>query len=111
MSKKLYCEKCGAELYTGNNSELFEDDMTCPIYGYHHGSMKLIPDFETPEQYEKRTGKKWNGAVWRKYKYITRGHSTKWIAQTYTGNLDNFYLLCANSPEPPPDDYVPEEEA
>ena len=93
--QRLLCDFCNDEDYI--------------LFGGEEIWMNLIPDYETPEQYEKRTGKKWNGAVWRKHKGASQ-ESTGWIAQRFTGNLEYFYLLCAQSPEPPPDDWRPEEE-
>ena len=80
-----------------------------------------LPDFETPAQYEKRTGKKWNGAVWIKAmkglfksKYVCRSMA-ELIANSMMCwppiDLYKYTILCAASPEPPPDDYVSEVEA
>lgn len=71
--------------------------------------------FLTPSQYEKRTGKKWNGAVWIRFETGIQNEFTEWEvykANSYLrmGREINMQILCANSPEPPPDDYVTEEE-
>ena len=79
--------------------------------------MNRIPDFETPDQYEKRTGKKWNGVIYTKCfsSFCKRAtcEYVSWSSMRVDRNYDRcrFYLktLCANSPEPPPDDFVPEE--
>ena len=83
--------------------------------------MNLIPDYETPEQYEKRTGKKWNGALYTKcfscpYKKTWCPNSDWSVVSVVEMNietencLENLIALCAQSPEPPPDDWKPEEE-
>jgi len=110
---KYYCKNCGSEAIKGDNARRSNDFVVyCPMCEDENGNevkMTELPDYETPEQYEKRTRKKWNGAVWRKHKGASK-ESTGWIAQRFTGNLEYFYLLCAQSPEPPPDDWRPEEE-
>ena len=71
----------------------------------------------TPAQYEKRTGKKLsdNAAVWYRYFREQEHAEYGWLINSlkiirdaephYGGTL---YYVCAQSPEPPPDDYVPE---
>ena len=154
---KYYCSKCTSELilneelvnrwiaedtaYEGDgnwNHKWSGDSVLCDICTDEYTSveywMERFPDFETPEQYEKRTGKKWSGAVWYRKKIADRGginengdyesSSNYWDISTlehleflfYTKNkegepLENLTILCANSSEPPPDDYVPEVEA
>jgi len=107
---KYYCPECKSEIDTE-----FIDLLQCPIcHGY---SIGRLPDFETPSQYEKRTGKKWNGAVWFRYKTHTDRYKvwSKWQAHNPVKDWSESYTttqwLCASSPEPPPDDYVPEVEA
>ena len=103
---RYWCPECKSEINT--EVILYERD-GCPFCAY--GCQERLSDFETPTQYEKRTGKKWNGAVW--YKSIT---AKEWEAVDMTaieikgGYLEGYIHLCANTPEPPPDDFVPEEE-
>jgi hypothetical protein len=106
---KYYCSECKSELIT--NEPISKNCRFCK------GTwLELLPDFETPEQYEKRTGKKWNGAVWFRYRHSPSlaaiyGEWSKWQANNPIENWREEYstqLLCAASPEPPPDDYVPE---
>jgi hypothetical protein len=71
--------------------------------------MYPIPDFETPEQYKARTGKKWNGAVWFRWK-LGDGSWSSWYAVTLISTKEisiktERQILCAQSPNPPPDDW------
>jgi len=100
---RYYCENCKSELMP-SRSVSFDETHQCPHCMCPDYTIRALPDYETPEQYEKRTGKKWNGAVWRKHKGASQ-ESTGWIAQRFTGNLEYFYLLCAQSPDPPSDDW------
>jgi hypothetical protein len=118
---KYYCKNCGTELRIGkgiDTSDLFEDGMQCP-FDYMHGEMKLIPNYETPEQHEKRTGNPWpdNGLVWfRLYAYyrLEGGEGwDKWKVQLY-GEIKNVFkdrtlqIVIADPPVPPPYDWRPE---
>jgi len=103
---RYYCPKCKSEYNTPN----FEVNW-CFIC--KHSPTVTVPDFETPEQYEKRTGKTLSleSAVW----YITEDgdENTDWLLDNYgyaKGVEGVYIILCANSPEPPPDGYVLEVE-
>jgi len=116
---QYYCPECKSEI----KIEFSDNPKDCFIC--HSDKMIKLPDFETPSQYEKRTGKRWQGAVWFgvdntwKFNGIRR---TDWDIITVqdidsrTGTkrvpaiIHNIYHLCATSPEPPPDNYVPEVE-
>jgi len=111
---KYYCPECRSEYVVGEKLStgyctMLEDN------GEECGEILIpIPDFETPSQYEKRTGKtlSWESAVW----YITEDgdENTDWLLDNYgyAKGVEGVYLiLCANSPEPPPDGYVLEVEA
>ena len=107
---RYYCRKCKSEYNTPN----FEVNW-CFIC--KHSPTVTVPDYQTPEQYERRTGKKWNGAVWQRRKLAMK-HNNRWEPwtagdqkYTFVENTEFTNTLCANSPEPPPDDYVPEVEA
>ena len=111
---KYYCPECKSEYVVGEKltagyCTMLEDD------GEECGEILIeLPDFETPSQYEKRTGKKWNGAVYSKCRdnncvgcdgdtwrlYISEFDAKEDICRNKTA-----HLLCANSPEPPPDDW------
>jgi hypothetical protein len=75
------------------------------------------PRWETPEQYEMRTGEKWGDdwPVWvkSKIKWEEGGLSTLFWSlyrryETVKGSEDYAYVVCVNG-EPPPDDWKPEE--
>ena len=60
---RYYCNYCKSEITSDADWRRHKED--CPICRYDRDyvrSLFKIPDCETPEQYEKRTGKKWNGA-------------------------------------------------
>ena len=133
---RYWCSKCKSELILDNalvNQWVAEDAeykgdhewnykwegerVLCDICTNHYSDieywMERIPDFETPEQYEKRTGKVWNGAVFTHCNNIECDSDCKYrgwgVGEEY-GCLDRPTILCAQSPEPPPDGYVPEVE-
>jgi hypothetical protein len=77
-----------------------------------------IPDYETPEQYENRTGKTVsdNTAVWTKQTYISdwdnKKRLTGWILTKYEAVKKNknsealaTIVVIADPPIPPPDDW------
>jgi len=110
---KYWCPECKSELIT--NEPISKKCRFCK------GSWIKLPDFETPSQYEKRTGRKLsdgngdNFAVWYRYKDEKRKENPVWtiarlrIVEVMNGGNDILYFVVSNSPEPPPDDYVPEE--
>jgi len=113
---KYYCPECKSEYEIGETTDtcgyctmLNEND------GEECGEILIkLPNFETPSQYEKRTGKKWNGAVWYKFKHEDTGVYSIWYANTLSSVSRRYkyvIILCANSPESPPDDYMPETES
>ena len=135
---RYYCPKCKSELildnelvnqwiaeeavYTGNHEWNYKWDgehVLCDICTDHCSEVEYwmdhIPDFETPKQYEKRTGKKWNGAVWVKNTVKIPEVPRIWllIRRSMIEDIDltdnTLIHLCANGPEPPPDDWQPEE--
>ena len=104
---KYWCPECKTEIIEFNELSILLRDANCPICNTEE-ALEIIPDFETPEQYEKRTGKKWNGAVW----VMDMDKLLGWDIRDGRKQkvLDSFeFILCANSPEPPPDDYIPQE--
>ena len=137
---RYYCKNCGSESIEGLTQKGDKALVLCNFCkktNRHTTSpvkMVSIPDYETPEQYEKRTGKKWNGAVWFNIWEVHKDNTlesifkitdkTRWQASTLPNvermvrdfenmkykKLDHIgALLCAQSPEPPPDDWRPEE--
>ena len=109
---RYYCPECKSEYVVGEKltegyCTMLEDD------GEVCGEILIkLSDFETPLQYEKRTGKvlSWEAAVW----YQKNEVATDWLIDNYgyaKGVEGVYIILCAASPEPPPDNYVPEVEA
>ena len=111
---RYYCPECKTEIITCPR------DTECLYCGTR---MIQLPDFETPEQYEKRTGEKWNGAIWMRcnndcgevcgnkkiwnvYKGVERAEIEICYDWKYLNGNDVDYV-CANSPEPPPDNWKP----
>ena len=99
---RYYCKDCKSEIISGRDIQGWDGLFQCPIC---KGLMLPIPDFETPEQYEARTGKKisWHWSVWCKYPHFG------WVAMHYNLTKDSDIIVCSNGPEPPPDDWLPEE--
>ena len=123
---RYYCKNCGTVVIEGDDTRRSDDLIVyCPFCeNYKDGSlveMQQIPNYETPDQYEKRTGKKWNGATFVKCKsdYCSRDKcfyydNSKWYImqsciQFPITCLDFLLHVCAHSPEPPRDGWKPEE--
>jgi len=103
---RWWCPVCNSEYVSDVN---WNDTFDCNC---DQAVMRKIPDFETPSQYEKRTGKKWNGAVWLRKKEENNINWSKWAAFKFPPHYRaETQIVCAASPVPPPDDYVPEVEA
>jgi len=111
---RFYCKSCKTE-FNFKDSTMWEDD-NCPCCGNDDPSYELIPipDYETPEQYEKRTGKKWpeNALVWYRYKDQQDFEEWIWVLSRKLvadarNSREKLYILCAQSPEPPPNDWRP----
>jgi len=98
---RYFCEYCKTEIRT------IYTQTKCPYCG---ATLEIIPDYETPEQYEKRTGKAYpdDGLVLR-----PNGFSGKWDVYSF-GAMKHYYRECgvpiviADPPVPPPDDWRPE---
>jgi len=109
---RYWCPECKSE-YTNDDPQ---QDICC-------GRLATkLPDFETPEQYEKRTGKRWNGAIWFRsvLNEVCEWSCTssrlfeqyKNLPQEIDGvcEIPEWQVLCANSPEPPLSDFIPKED-
>ena len=102
---RYWCPECKSEIIEGEDINKL-NDACCPICNEEE-ALEIILDYETPEQYKKRTGKKWNGLVWWRWGAANKHHCKTWH---YGINIENGYdveILCANPPEPPPVDFVP----
>jgi hypothetical protein len=100
-------------------------DHFCPFCDY---LLTGVPNFETPEQWEKRTGEKWKGAVYfnlfsrkdgkslytdGRYQVSSTGEIIETIDRVM--GLLGFpdcvvVVVCATEAGPPPDGWKPEEE-
>ena len=120
---RCYCYSCKTE-FVFSDEELLSDvlDGECPVCNCPDYSRKPIheltpiPDYETPEQYEKRTGESledW-AALWVKYpetNFWSRAlnYSLKLLVDDDRKEEVEIpdYVVCANGPLPPPDDWRP----
>ena len=110
---RYYCKNCVTE-FKFKDGTAWEDD-NCPYCGNDDPDHELIPipEHETPEQYEKRTGNKWpeQGAVWFRLDYgETLPDGGAWGVCRYITavQMEREIVVCAQSPEMPPDDWRPE---
>jgi hypothetical protein len=86
----------------------------CPICGNQDPDYDLIPipDYETPKQYEQRTGVPYpdNGVVFVLFCGVWMGKM--WCHAKEKQNNDPYYyeaaIVIADPPLPPPDDWRPE---
>jgi hypothetical protein len=78
------------------------------------------PRWETPEQWEKRTGEAWpyNSAVYCRGQLDASEDWTGWMINSHRGavwtydtfhTFHDYHIVCATRPGPPPDDWRPEE--
>jgi len=117
---KYYCKNCGSEFKTGFESYLdagglsypkeeLEDILIftdkCP---YCEFELVEIPDYETPEQYEKRTGKAYSddGLMWLFGEDIGQWYPRQFIDIKYSLHFGS--PVIADPPVPPPDGWMPE---
>ena len=116
---KFYCKKCGSVVTIGDKvtpeETPFESyGMECRFCWEHEEIMQSVPDYETPEQYEKRTGKPYpdNGLVWIYFNPLY-----EWRSMTYrnaglnkNGVHGEMYtmIVIADPPVPLPDNWRPQ---
>jgi len=115
---KYYCKNCGSILEVGCDVTLSinpdgKELVECPICtDFYDGEcepvfMEKIPDYETPERYEKRTGKAYpdKGLVFVSF----LGHWLVKDDKPKEGYLHHYAtVVIADPPVPPPDDWRPE---
>jgi len=118
---KYYCKNCKIEYRFPSEYTIDEYyfDGCCLACGNDDPDYKLIqiPDYETPEQYEKRTGEayseerglvflyhwgidKWQGMTLREAR-----HDIERIKKMF--HKEPFLIVIADPPVPPPDDWRP----
>lgn len=108
---KYYCPECNAE-YTVNNDRGISFCSTFDEFGsVCNVDLVEIPDYETPEQYEKRTGKPVDDdmAVFYRINFGAEGIGN-WIAGSYWAAKTNEakFIVIADPPVPPPYEWEPE---
>jgi len=103
---RYYCRDCKTEFNTDINSRVFLGRcLACLLFRDNIGDLIKIPLFETPAQYEARTGEEPSGdaAVWV-------DGNTGWELYYYSEAKDrDGVILVAAGAEPPPEDYEVEE--
>jgi len=105
---KYHCPVCEGVFESSIENDVCK--YTCPAcHSIFDWSTITLPDWETPEHYEARTGKPYpdNGLVWV-YNLI---RVNKWFASEYhfVKNYEKreVILVVANPPFPPPGDWRP----
>jgi hypothetical protein len=122
--RRVQCNWCNSVFYEDYIVE--EDEDACPVCGEKGYLMDIQPEeekpsFETPDQWEKRTGVKWPDG-WAVYIQIIRndnGYIYKWKPCTFREALINksspiwenhqIEIVCATEAGPPPLGWEPEE--
>jgi hypothetical protein len=69
------------------------------------------PRWETPEQWEKRTGEKWpdKGPVWERFIWWPEPPVYSWnLKEHWLAKPEERIVVCATEAEPPPDEWRPE---
>jgi len=111
---KYYCKNCKSIIETGAGISLIPDEEPCHGTDEHlcpiceSYMLESIPEYETPAQYEKRTGNAYLdcGLVWIKHPNGWDG--LRWDTARYTWG-DARLIVIADPPVPPPDDWKPGE--
>jgi len=111
---KYYCKNCGSEFKPGSGNlsmpPVDKPWVHCPFCEKKDVEFGIIPDYETPEQYKKRTGKAYpqEGPVWFSHidgeKFPDGG---SWGVCRYKTaiSLGDVPIICVQGPNPPPDDW------
>jgi DNA-directed RNA polymerase subunit RPC12/RpoP len=108
---KYYCKNCGSEFKLGerfDEKDFEQGKMKC---GLCFSSLLVpIPDYETPQQYEKRTGKAYpdNGLLWIKQNKDWLFCTYKAYKKAHEDSKKLSKIVIADPPVPPPDGWKPE---
>jgi len=119
---RYYCKNCGSEFIPGKKELVLppvnEPSIHCPFCVKVDYEFGIIPDYETPGQYEKRTGKTYpdNGLVWCRTIINSLRGWYEWHICTYCEAKQNvnryfiadYQIVIIDPPVPPPDDWRPE---
>jgi len=114
---KYYCKNCKSEFTPGNEKlslpPVNKPWVHCPFCEKADCEFEIIPDYETPEQYEKRTGKPWpdNAPVW-----FMRDDEKEFFGGGFWGvcryktakEVWDKIIVCVQCPNPPPDNWRPQ---
>jgi len=118
---KYHCKNCGGEYKHGKTTGWPSSALGAPCLfcGKRIDSFGVIPDYETLEQYEKRTGKMYpdDRLTWyrarskddnyRQYKWDVATYREAKLNIAYSFMTDK-QIVIADPPVPPPDDWRPE---
>jgi hypothetical protein len=113
---KYYCKKCGSVLIEGDDTRRSNDyEVYCPMCEDENEGevmMKPIPDYETPQQYGKRTGKAYpdDGAVYYRIPPAAQFRD-EWTLREWgyvRKKFIGYWVVIADPPVPPPDNWRPE---
>jgi DNA-directed RNA polymerase subunit RPC12/RpoP len=104
MIKKYSCKNCGSIFEPGLKAEFENIKVRCPFCHYE-AALISIPEFETPEQYQQRTGELYpdKETVFGLYD----GHWHYW-SYKYAKNIPINIMVIAPKLESPPDSWRPE---
>jgi hypothetical protein len=118
---RYYCKSCGSVFIPAPHLNAWFQDNTvdyCPIcLKGRRGGVDIyaaIPDFETPEQYEDRTGAPWHDdwAVWifnqRAGTYYAADYEHAKKLREKHGLHEYPVIFCFQGPEAPPNGWRPE---
>ena len=109
-----YCKVCGCVVDISLCLPLKEDKsrvpLECPFCA--EIAMEYFSEYETPEQFKKRTGESWPkyGPVW-----IKRNDGREYIGGGFWGvcryktakDMNDIIVVCVQGPTPPPDNWKP----
>jgi len=109
---KYYCKNCGSVIDTDRDLAGLQSCFICG-WRYANGYETTMPDWETPAQYKKRTGKEYHdkGLVFFRHVYGDGTHSY-WKFETYLYAkhvLNDEEVVIAEPPIPPPNGWRPAE--
>jgi NAD-dependent SIR2 family protein deacetylase len=121
--RRVQCNWCNSVFYEDYIVEEEDEKEACPLCGKNGYLMDIQPEddkpyWETPYQWEKRTGKEWkhNWAVYC-YTHDCSNAKDEWRVMSYRAALERYYchftngikLVVVATEAAPPDGWRPEE--
>jgi len=101
---KYYCKNCDSEIRT----KQFIPENECTVCG--SDKLSIIPDYETPAQYMKRTGKPISDyTACYEYSFMPFPIDRRWRLNNKCHCAKDNIIVIADPPIPPPDSWKPEE--